>query len=267
MLRIKGHSTGRTEIEHRIKGKWEGPSGSFNRPAGLGNFTTGSIIAIETEEQYEKIDFDNYKRLLVFTCLTNSFPKHITVCRVDKPTYYLIYLLKNISAYPFSPGYKKEEECDSSGIVQRGNRVSAGCRIGSDVRLGAQNLVLDNSVLAGRTYIGNNVFIGANCTIGCDYLNAVMSNDEVTVYPALGSIEIGDNAIIGHNCVIEAGTDSDTVIEMNAVIGNSVTIGSNCRIEAGAEVPAGSVLPPNTLFGRKDSSHIQNFSNSNVYGE
>lgn len=256
------------ELSYLLKLKLEGPNAYIGMPAGLDNFADGSIITIETGEQFNKINFDQYKRLLVITCLPVAFPKHISVFRADNPLYYFLYIAEHYSTRPIQRGFHRfSEGGETSQLVLRGNHVAGGCYIEPGVHIGEACVILQNNVISGRTSIGSGCLIEPNCVIGNTYYRHVMVSDKVKTYPYLGSLQIGDNVVIGANCVIESGTDDNTIIGMNAVIKNSVTIGCNCQIEEGAEVPAGTVLEPYTHFAKKDSVIARTFKEAKILNE
>lgn len=252
------------DIARSFKLKLEGPNSYIVNSALLDTLTNNSMIAIENEEQLNKIDFDRYKDLLVITNCGNTLPKHISVIRVDNPLYYFLIITERFFTRDIELRWSLKASVEEPTGIPVKVYIGPGCYIESGVSIGNKSLILPNCVISGQTWIGKNCIVEPCTVIGNNYYRHVTQNDKVVTFPYLGPIFIGDDVIIGANSVIESGTDKITSIGREVIIKNSVTIGSNCRIDDGSVIPAGTVLPPYTHYSKNGIIPPVQISENNI---
>ncbi len=131
--------------------------------------------------------------------------------------------------------------CDGAQI---GPRVSLGahCYIGPHVRIGEDTRVLHNVVITGEVTIGAHCVIKSNSTVGSEGFSFIFDRGELTHFPQVGRIEIGDHVWIGSNVCVECATLDVTRIEDHVKIDDLVQIGHNTVIGAASQITAGAVI-------------------------
>lgn len=138
------------------------------------------------------------------------------------------------------PGIHKTAVIDDN--VKIGNNVFVGsnCYIDANVTIGENTKILANTCIFSNTTIGKNSVIKSNTTIGSEGFS--FTGDELTHFPHVGKIKIGNNVWIGSNCTIEKSQLEQTIIDDHVKIDDLVQIGHNSKIKKFTQIAAGAII-------------------------
>jgi len=150
----------------------------------------------------------------------------------------------------FRRGIHKSAVIEKNSIIGKDVYIGAHCYIGNDVRIGNNTKILHNTCIYGKTEIGSNSIIKSNTTIGSEGFEFSYTGDELSHFPHIGSVIIGNNVWIGSNCAIEKSEIDKTIIEDHVKIDDLVQIGHNAKIKKFTQIAASSVVGSKTKIGR-----------------
>ncbi len=139
-------------------------------------------------------------------------------------------------------------EIHATAIICEGAQIGTGvtigahCYIGPHVRIGDGTRVLHNVVITGEVTIGEHCVIKSNSTIGSEGFSFIFTEGELTHFPQVGGIHIGNHVWIGSNVCIECATLDVTRIEDHVKVDDLVQIGHNSVIGTASQITAGAVI-------------------------
>lgn len=108
-----------------------------------------------------------------------------------------------------------------------------------------------NSVYCDTCLIGYNCKIDPGVIIGGTDFSPVVGNNpyELTQFPQMGGVKIGDNVVIKYNTMVGKGTFGYTNIGQNSMIDFGCQIGHNCDIGKSCIIAAGTIIGGSTIVG------------------
>ena len=141
-----------------------------------------------------------------------------------------------------SPGVHSSAVVDTKAIIDCTSHIGAGCVIGK-AKIGAGTVLMPNVVVYDDVYIGDNCLIQAGAVIGTDGLGCIRGSEgELTKFPHLGGVIIGNNVEIGANCQVAKGAFSDTIIGNGCKINGLCFIAHNCHLEENVWITGDTML-------------------------
>jgi UDP-N-acetylglucosamine acyltransferase len=110
------------------------------------------------------------------------------------------------------------------------------------------NIIHPTAVIGDNVILGDNNFIGPYCVIG--------EKAEHKKYwdQPIGKVIIGNNNIITGLVTIDAGTETDTMIENDCFIMKHAHIGHDCKILSRVTISCGAKIGGHSIIG--ESSNI-----------
>jgi len=150
----------------------------------------------------------------------------------------------------FKPGVHKTAIVEKNSVIGRHVYIGPHCYIGNDVKIGNNTKIFHNTCIYGKTEIGSNTIIKSNTTIGSEGFGFSYTGKELSHFPHLGSIVIGNNVWIGSNCTVEKSQIDQTVIEDHVKIDDLVHIGHNSIIKKFTQITAGCIVAGRVQLGQ-----------------
>lgn len=158
-----------------------------------------------------------------YICITSPDPKQL-----------LVDIIKHVEVtVGFFEKYK-------DSVLPSTVKIGQNVVIENNVEIGENSIIEHNVVIHAGSKIGKNCIIRSNTSIGCQSYNYYPNaSGHLTVFPALGGVNIKDSVEIGSNCSIAKGLISDTLINDRAKLDNLVNVAHDCVIGADSTITAG----------------------------
>jgi len=135
-------------------------------------------------------------------------------------------------------------------VIGAGTIIGRHCQIGKKVTIGQHCTLEDGTVVGDGALIQHSVVIGS---IGLGY--HFTATGERLLFPHLGVVIVGEQAVIGSGSVIVRGQLDDTQLGRAVRLGNLVNIGHNvklgddCALSSGVVVAGGASIGPRCNIG------------------
>lgn len=107
------------------------------------------------------------------------------------------------------------------------------------------NFIHPTAIIGNNVILGDNNYIGPYCIIGDPAEHKKFWGQEK------GKVYIGNNNIITGLVTIDAGTETDTIIENNCFIMKHAHIGHDCKILNGVTISCGAKIGGHSIIGEE----------------
>lgn len=169
---------------------------------------------------------------------------------VHNPKKALILVMRSFFVKRFAPGIDPSAFIHPNAKIGKNNYIGPNCYIGECV-IGDNNVIHSNVSIYDRTVIGNNNVIHSGAVICVDGLGCVREADgQLTEFPQMGGVIIGDNCYIGGNTHIASGSLSNTIIENGCKINGLCFIGSNDHLHENVWITGSTMLAGSVKIGK-----------------
>lgn len=149
----------------------------------------------------------------------------------------------------YKPGIHPTAIIEKTSSIGKNVFIGAYCYIGNKVKIGDNSKIFANTTIYGESKIGSNSVILSNSTIGSEGFSFSYTGNELSHFPSLGSITIGDHVWIGSNCTVEKPQIDTTVIESHVKLDDLVQIGHNAIIKKFTQIAAGTIISGRAKIG------------------
>ncbi|GAB1367287.1 UDP-3-O-(3-hydroxymyristoyl)glucosamine N-acyltransferase [Candidatus Cloacimonadaceae bacterium] len=127
--------------------------------------------------------------------------------------------------------------------------IGANCVVG-ECRIGRHTVLEPGVIVHNGVEIGEQVIVHAGAVIGTEGLGCFRDEaGELTKFPHLGGLIIGDKVEIGANCSIAKGSLSNTVIGKGTKINSLCFVAHNCIIGENVLITGSSMLNGSVKIG------------------
>lgn len=169
---------------------------------------------------------------------------------VHNPKKALILVMRSFFVKRFTSGIDPSVFIHPNAKIGKNNYIGPNCYIGECV-IGDNNVIHSNVSIYDRTVIGNNNVIHSGALICVDGLGCIREADgQLTEFPQMGGVIIGDNCYIGGNTHIASGSLSDTIIESGCKINGLCFIGSNDHLHENVWITGSTMLAGSVKIGK-----------------